>query len=351
MKESEYSPSHFEESQARGDAYSHFLDARNKEDEKNFKDGLSEKENEIAELLLAPLQNLSENQKQRHIRYNIRDIKKLAANPKLRILFESNMIRGDQECLRTKTTEQIQQLKKFYADETLTPVEDQTREEKLLSFQKFTDALVPLRRDANIHTTDIPDSFYSPRSLDLNRGDNTYDLLPQGGAYVYGSFNNISHNMAGGHMADPSQIKEMQAQHLFFLDQDDIADRAEIVMMDVAEIKPRKEQETIIEMYLNNIFDYRGGKEILAYYLSAVFRSVEECMEITQAWSDRDVTQTWNRHEDDFVEFHKMCTPNIEEGRIREIYKKIQEIYEHTSLMPPMQLEVRVRNSAKIVKE
>ena len=340
--------SYFEASQARNFEYEKFLEKIRLEDETNFRKGLNDKETEVVKSLLSGISDNTEPEEDDDVRRNFRGIRTLASNPELYELVKSNMVDGDQTELRKKTNRQVETLKKLY-DEQREPERGQdVEDEKLASFVQHVDSFIPFRKDKDINKSKTHESFQSPRMLGIERGDHGYDFIPQSGAYVYGSFDKLSHDMAGQNLDSPKSNEELKDDGMYILDESDIEDRAEIVMIDIADVKPRQDGEEAVEMYLNSLFDYGGGKKILAYYLALIFTDVKECAHITRQWGSRFVAEKWNRHEDDFVNSHKNDDPDLPEQRIREIYRKIQEIYKETSIMPPVQLEVRVRDSAKI---
>jgi hypothetical protein len=321
-------------------------------------------------------------------------------NPELRTLYRETFLEGRQERLNTKTKKQIETLKVLFfkrleADK-LEYVRERIFGKRLKSFQKFVEEMIPIRNDSN---PEIKEEFKSPRLLAeeghnhlIERGDGFYDSPVQGGRYIYASFREICHPMAAGDIVtakdedrveidrelgikDRNDIRTRkykdftpeikQRYSARFLDDRDFQGRAEIVMMDIADVQVVignmekhgiRKVPCMMKCYLDNTFDYQGGKKLLAVYLASVFDSVEEAQSFFLENVGRELAESWYKPLGIEEEFSRMKptpmkneTTNHALQRLRTEHQRMVDIFNETGIMPPLELEIRIPDRAKIL--
>lgn len=217
---------------------------------------------------------------------------------------------------------------------------------RLAAFVVFTQCLQPVRADK----PGLPyTQFESPRRVGAAASFGAQDTAVQADRYVYGSFDGIRHNMARGNS--------------YRLDEAAIADRAEIVMQDIANVIAREGAQPM-KRYIDNLFDYRNGKQVLAYYLASVFESPKEAerflernngMQQAQRWDEgflspvMDEVHVQEGDDDATVRARWQEAEMKSDRRKEEIERAMKDILAATGIEPPLSLEVRIPDTAPIV--
>jgi len=251
----------------------------------------------------------------------------LKASPKTAEAYEAIMLREDPDFLKEKSEQQRDQLRELYFGELPEWLQFAKRN-KLKVFEDFIEQL-----DVVIGGTpaikDI-DQFKSPQRTGVFSSYGASDVLVRAERYVYASFRQISHHMAGG--TDQRVI-----------DSENIAKRSQIVMQDISNMGMRasKTKQGRLGHYLNNLFDYQTGKEILALYCAYVFDTPEEASKTINANNQSSVAQHW----DSIFSYGK------DKVREQQILTRMEELLEMTDIEPPLSLEVRIRDFADPVKK
>lgn len=254
-----------------------------------------------------------------------------ADDSSLEALCNSIFIEGKLDWVKDKTTRQIKTLTRMY--ERGTPFfnisEKRRKKQKLADFEQFVASLKPVRADNRQGIAE----FKSPRQTGNIQFYGGLDILVQADAYVYGSFDKIHHYMAGG--------------ATYELDEQDIADRATIVTQDI-EVMMTRDHQRVLRKYITNLFDYTQGKKILALYLASVFDSPDEAVAFIARNNDSHAGQLWP-HGYGVNYFDVPGTEeSVSEKRLQEIISAMKVIMQETDIEPPLTLEVRVRDSAKV---
>lgn len=273
----------------------------------------------------------------------------LLGNPKTEQLYNEIILNENFDVLRKKTHEQIKKLSElFFKNPKFFHIRHNFAQgRKLKAFTEYVDALKPIRNDVGKY-----DEFKSPQ---LTGNINSYgglDPLVKAERHVYASFDKMAHYMSGKLGVSPNTIE---------LSDDGLEDRAQIVMIDIANIPSRASQQGkgLMEKYLTNMFDYKGGKKILSLYLALVFDDPRDA-EYTFDRNNSRLAQLWDE-DDDFSEFGndndllRGKTPKevseiletiIPEKR-RKFGRKMKFILQETGIEPPCSLELRIQDSVK----
>ncbi len=278
-------------------------------------------------------------------------MRELASDPSLRKLYRTTFIEKDYSALREKSTEQVKAMKHYYLSEASVQLSHEKAKQKAATFLQFVENLDPIRQDTDLSITE----FKSPRALGLGRGDGGYDTIVQGGDYVYGSFDGLCHEMAAQSRNQPNVAamspEEARAKGTRRLDQAALMNHAEIAMMDVADllITAKHQNQDLLSLYVSNLHTYAEGKELLVYYLASVFESPEEATALINN-SGRYFVEEWDREVKDQSGAHFSVPKEfIESGRIFAIQDRMRKIFARTRMVPPLQLEVRIRDSAQVM--
>ncbi|KKS39325.1 MAG: hypothetical protein UU98_C0002G0041 [Parcubacteria group bacterium GW2011_GWD2_42_14] len=188
---------------------------------------------------------------------------KIAKNPDLRTLYSDIIEQNNFDRLREKSELQLYNLKtRYFGDLHPEDNEFAQKEEKIREFTQFVENLIPVRVDPNEY-----DEYISPERSGNIKSFGPQDILVRSDQFVYGSFAEIGHLMS-------------QGRNQRLLDIDDIAPRAQIVMQDIANIVARVGgDQSAVEKYLLNLFDWENGKKILAFYLASVFDTTQQAMD------------------------------------------------------------------------
>jgi hypothetical protein len=182
----------------------------------------------------------------------------ISADSDLQNLYTEIIENGDRGTLIEKTQAQINAFAERYFSATTTDISDLFAEQKLHQWVAFVEDLKPIRADKN----DFPE-YLSPEQTGVTSSYGPQDVLCYAEQYIYGSFSGIGHNMSRG-----VSVRE--------LDEKDLRLRGQIVMNDVANVVARTPAgDSIMKKYIVNLFDYEGGKKLLALYLAYVFESPE----------------------------------------------------------------------------
>lgn len=213
------------------------------------------------------------------------------------------------------------------------------KEKKLQRFTEFVESLTPVRADRNKY-----EEYLSPaRSGNIN-SYGPQDILVHAERFVYGSFAEMGHWMSQG-------LDQRQ------LDTDDIAPRAQIVMQDIANVAARVSGDgSFVKKYLQNLFDWDNGKKILALYLASVFDTPQ------QAHDALSIGQGHPQIAGQWEEYFTYYDPSFTSGSTEEflnqrakdqqltqvLRERMQKMLEDTGIEPPLSLEIRVKDSAKV---
>jgi hypothetical protein len=266
-------------------------------------------------------------------------------NEALRDLYIRAFVEKDPSALREKTEKQIDLIEKY---KSLGSIDD---------FEVFIDSLIPMT-----HTSVQVDELLAPIHTKIQKhGGTEIDKLVRAENYVYASFDGIAHHMTyrGSERAKLLSPEELKEANIKILDQDDFQQRAEIVMMDVVDLKGFRKGNTLVDSYINNCFDYETGKQLLAVYLSKIFKTPEEAMRFILHSNDRRSAQNWSD-----IRFTRFGMPESLHPRTKEEYDiivaetnqrhieiidRMKEIYEEIGIVPPLALEIRIHDSAKVL--
>lgn len=241
-------------------------------------------------------------------------------------LHEAILVRKDFSVLKEKSEKQRQALYDYYM--SLAGMS----EEKLKTFEDFVDVMTPVRADDKAANYS---EFLSPAKTGNICSFGAFDATVRASEYVYASYAAIPHYMVRRGLQN------------YEIDEDDIADRTQMVMMDIADIDTRHQDhpEEIMRIYLNNMFSYREGKGILALYLACVFDSPGQAQEFIKANGIRPVAPNWDKKWIDPNRGHDEPMPQ----RTRKMIERMKDINNRFGIEPPLELELRILGSAKIV--
>lgn len=264
-------------------------------------------------------------------------IQEIANNPALAAQYQDILINNNNEALKEKSSEQLVALLAQYyegADEQ----DKEVLRKRLEEFQSAITALHPSRGDkASISFAE----FQSPRLTKKVASYGERDIIAQADNYVYASLSELRHYMTE-HSGQKYQLSESDAMQ-----------RGQIIMQDIANAN---EPTGLVKRYLNNLFDYKTGKEILAVYLASVFKTPTEAFTFVNKNNHPNTVQHWQKA--NMLYYPTELLPNLEqpittldkEAKIKEseIAERMRKIYNTLGIEPPLSLEVRIRDSAKI---
>lgn len=268
----------------------------------------------------------------------------ITADPELQQQYTSIIEHGDSTALREKSRAQLANLEKmYYGTFSVFTLGDRLRKRnKIKSFGEFVDTLAVVRADKNEHA-----EYLSPEQTGISASYGPQDVMVHAEQFVYASFTEIGHGMS-------------QGKHQRKLDMQESAPRAQMVMNDIANVVARTPGgETFMKKYLANVFDFDTGKKILATYLASVFDTPQQAIDmigraggqpmVAQQWDQglgrldyRDSTFQGNSSE----EYHAQDARDAELGA--RFISRMQEILAQTGIEPPLSIEVRIKDSAKV---
>lgn len=271
----------------------------------------------------------------------------VGSEPDLKRRFEGVLLEGNHEALRENGNRQSERMCASWERDQGS---DPSAGERLSRFREFVAGLAPIRGDRpNL----AYEEFVSPRESGSISSFGPQDVLVQADRYVYGSFDGIAHAMSG------------RPEGAYRLDEVDLRDRAQIVMQDIANVIPRA-RDNPIGRYLDNVFDYENGKEIIARYLSMAFESPDEAREFLRRNNGMQQAQQWDRgmlragpgadvpYQDGDTAETIRARYDAEElfaqNRVGAIEAKMSRILAETGIEPPLSLEIRVPDRVKIVR-
>lgn len=250
-------------------------------------------------------------------------------NPETAAAFKDIIETHNQEALREKSQQQLDQLtqeyfgKSSFWEQTLPwkkkerTAELAGKKTKLETFKQFVNELKPVNKEA---VTEKPDTQAED---DLVKADD----------YVAGGFVGPDQAAFGVDRFHTASSSEMDISAL--------EQSGQIVTNNIYFIANRIPGEEIAETYLNNTFDYQTGQEILAVYMASVFASPEEAGNfLNDNYNKNDIA--WN-----FRLRPKMGEYSAaHERRREEILQATKKIYGQTGILPPTNLEVRLDRAA-----
>ncbi len=274
-----------------------------------------------------------------------RELDLIKEDNELARLVEEIFENGNHEVLREKSALQVDEMRQLYFDGVtlLRPGEFLRKRKKLKLFQKFVRGLTPVRADKNDF-----DEFLSPDQTGEVSSYGVMDTLIHAEEFVYGSFGEIPHFIAGG-----KSQKE--------LIKNGIEGRSQIVMNDVNNVRARAERgESFMKKYVTNLFDYQNGQEILALYFAIVFESPDQVTDMLGRGVGPDVAQRW----DDWPQLHYRSRDFVadsneayqeQEEREKELTRlfdeRMKDVLAKTGIEPPLSLELRIRGGVRVVKK
>ncbi len=249
-------------------------------------------------------------------------------NTDLRKLYNEIIINKNFEALRLKSRRQLKQLHGLYFGMArLLLFLARERVQKLREFELFTESLIPIRSDVNDY-----DEFLSPEKTGKVSSFGPHDPTVQAQKYVYASFDQITHSMS---MNRPIKI-----------DQNGLDDKAQIVMLDIAETFVRNQinPDQVLAAYLNNVFSYKLGKKIIAAYLALIFDNAEEAVKFLKNNNTRNIAQRW---EERAVDIFKHYSERDFSEKYKLVLARMKDLLDKFGIEPPLALEVRILYSAK----
>ncbi len=276
-----------------------------------------------------------------------RAFEEIDGRPDATVQFEQVLVAGNPEALRENGNRQAEKMRAAWERDQES---DPSAPERLAQFRGFVAGLAPIRGDRpNL----AYDEFVSPRISGSISSFGPSDVLVQADRYVYGSFDGIAHAMSG------------RPEGAYRLDENDLRDRAQIVMQDIANVIPRAVNAPIGK-YLDNVFDYQNGKEIIARYLSMVFETPDEARSFLRSNNQMQQAQLWDRgmlhagavadipYQDGDTAETIRARYDAEElaskARLAQIESKMKRILAETGIEPPLSLEIRIPDRVKIVR-
>lgn len=266
----------------------------------------------------------------------------IARDPELQSTYDGIIEQDNFDHLREKSAAQLTNLEERYFGNLKEDEEAfKQKERKLQLFVEFVEGLTPVRADMDEYA-----EYVSPERSGTVTSYGPQDKIVHSERFVYGSFAEIGHMMS-------------QGPHQRQLDVRDIAPRAQIVMNDIANVVARTApNESFVKKYLNNLFDYENGKKILALYLANIFDTPQQAKtllagtgghpQIAQRWEDSlayyDKTFKGNSA-DEYIEQKKRS-----EELTKTFLERMKKILEETGIEPPLSIEIRIKDSAKVLK-
>lgn len=148
--------------------------------------------------------------------------------------------------------------------------------------------------------------------------------------YVYCSFDSFPHHMSYNMWDKPVRElsqEELEDKCIYYIDNTELGDKAEVVMMDIVNLNCSS--KGLLKSYMNNIFDYRWWKEVIAKYLSIVFKNTEEAEIFILRNNGQCLVDNW-------LNGSFAIPDGMTEERVKEIQNKMKEIYDKTWLVPPL---------------
>jgi hypothetical protein len=267
---------------------------------------------------------------------------RLAQDFELQNMYRALIEQGDVSELKKKSKAQLDLLLRIHwSDIPFWNIKKKRElEKKLQKFQDFIASLRVVRSD----NKDIP-VYKSPSQTGNVYSYGPYDIMSRSEEFVYASFDTIGHGMSKGTL-----VRELDM---------DSAGSAQIVMNDIANVAPRaaREQQAYMKKYINNLFDFDTGKEILAAYLAYVFDTPEQASDLlSRAGGRPDVAQLWDSTSTTDILTYQDTTPVNSQEEFNEKNEKskaltqkfifrMKEILASTGIEPPLSLEVRIRDS------
>lgn len=254
-----------------------------------------------------------------------RTTRELETDPGARALYEGILLNEKREVLESHGKDRVQKLSEF--TEVCDVVQGRAIEEWIQGAQVVR---------ADHYGTD---QFLAPRTLQKASSFGCQDVIVQADRYVYASLDIFPHHMT-----------ESGVAHI--IDPQDIAGRAELVMMDAAEgeVYATNHGTSFIRSYLDNLAPLETGKQLLVEYVKRVFVSLDEAKIILSALrSQRAFAQNWSS-EDVKERLGALLEANgetISQARINVIWHSMRTIYERTGIVPPIQTEVRIPDAAR----
>jgi hypothetical protein len=253
-------------------------------------------------------------------------LEEFANNPETKRLYDGILLEGDHELLTQKSRMQLKELEEFYIESNAENLS--SAKEKLAAFHQWTSNLKPVRSDSNKSLTEFKSPKLSGKAE--HSGYHGYDALVQAYNYVYASFDGIKHNLSYGDAVT--------------LDESDLEDRAEVVMQDVADMVVG-EKKSLVRNYINNLFDYKTAKMILAVYCASIFENPKEAQDFFHRNNGgRLFVEGWDK--DKYPE----SPDKAQRLRDEEIISQMKNILAKFGIEPPLSLEVRIKDCAKVAR-
>lgn len=252
--------------------------------------------------------------------------------------YQSIIVDQDYEALQEKSGRKSNDLLKHYRGQSpkYNLAAQYRLNRKLNLFRAWTEEQSVIRSDSNGGQYD---EFKSPRIVGEVASFGVQDIPIQADRYVYASLDDMPHYMASH---EASQVT---------IDIDEQDSKAELVMVDVADMRSRHPQSWLA-VYLSNLFDLKNGKKILAIYLATVFKNIEEAKIFLGAHNHPNNVQHWDEeHYIQDVYDQQSGERVISRKRSLEIQDSMKRILSRFGIEPPLSLEVRIPEKATISKD
>lgn len=275
----------------------------------------------------------------------------------LRRAYQDILVKNNQEALEEKSEAQLKQLQEMYFgdlsfwEKTLpwkrqqAEKERQEKEERLKQFKQYLENCQAVLGKEN------PDMSMSDQESQISN-EPAYSnlvLLDQSKAPI-----------SGTRFYEPSETKIKKSE---------LRETGQVIMNDLDHMAKRTSPDRTLGGYLNNVFDWENGQEIIATYLASVFESPEEAARFlndpynknTTGWSFRlkptkyetpahikkqqtKTELTEEEREDLGMEALIAKTKQGISSNIRaeEITKQMAKIWDKTGIYPPLNLQIRL---------
>jgi len=279
----------------------------------------------------------------------------------LRRAYQDILVKNNREILENKSQDQLEKLTQDYFGQTTfweralpwkkkrVEQERQQKEARLDTFRKYISELKGVISSPNNEAA-LSDQ---ERQISNEAAFTNVSLLDQ-----------RQNLLSGSRLFEPSDTKIKKSA---------LKDSGQIVMNDLDHMAKRTVPERTLPSFINNVFDWETGQEILAVYLASVFDNPEEATRFLNdpynknatGWSFRlkpakfdipgDLRERQskpgltNEERDDIgteILISKTNQGIASNVRAEEISRKMAKIWDKTGLYPPLNLQVRVAKMA-----
>ncbi len=279
----------------------------------------------------------------------------------LRRAYQDIMVKNNREALEEKSEVQLKQLQQIYFGEptflekTLpwkrkqVEAERRDKEERLQKFRQYLESSQAMLCEQN------PEMTMSDQESQISN-EPAYSNLAL--------LDQTNKPISGTRFYEPTDSKIKKSK---------LRETGQMIMNDLDHMAKRTSPERTLGGYLNNVFDWKIGQEILATYFASVFESPEEAARFLNdpynknntGWSFRlrpekyktpdqvkkqqskpDLTE--EEREDLGMEalIAKTKQGISSNARAEELTKKMAKIWDKTGIYPPLNLQVRLEKKA-----